>query len=187
MKNTRFLVFIFLVSTCSVFAQEHNEKYLELGIEAQQYPTGFLLGGRAELGLSAHHAIELRLGYNLLDHKDFGEHDSEIGGGLGFTLGYRYYLNADNQKWFGGVRADLWFNEIDWEDLATDILPASQGTTNVKVLQPTAIVGYRWGINDHFAISPTLAVGAEINIKTDGEAVGQGAIILWGINLTYRL
>jgi hypothetical protein len=40
------------------------------------------------------------VGYNLLDHKDFGVQESEKGGGFGFTLGYRYYFKPENKKWF---------------------------------------------------------------------------------------
>ncbi|MGK0365875.1 MAG: hypothetical protein ACI85O_002945 [Saprospiraceae bacterium] len=32
-------------------------------------------------------------------------------------------------------------------------------------------------------ITPTLAFGAEVNVKTKGEEVGQGTVVLWGVNL----
>ena len=183
-KKILFILIFSLYSFVS-FSQNETGVYFDLGVEAQQYPTGFLLGARAEIGIASHHALDVRIGYNSLDHKDFGEHESEIGGGFGFTLGYRYYFKPENRKWFLGARSDFWWNEIDWED---NIRNPNQmvGTTNVVVLQPTAIGGYRFLLNNNFVITPTLAFGAEINIKTEGEDVGQGAIVLWGINLGYK-
>ena len=175
---------LFFLET-NLFAQDDSGKYLDFGIEAQQYPTGFLLGIRSEIGLNKHHAVDVRIGYNLLDHQDFGVQEDEKGGGFGFTLGYRYYFQSQNTKWFLGARSDLWFNEVDWKD---NIGQANEinGTTDVVVLQPTAIGGYRFLLNDHWVITPTLAFGAEINIKTDGEEVGQGSILLWGLNIGYQ-
>jgi len=176
------LCFALFVWMNTLFGQETNEKYFELGLEGQQYPTGYLFGARAEIGLASHHALDFRIGYNALDHKDFGVHDTEEGGGFGGTIGYRYYFNPEHESWFVGARTDVWFNKVDW----TDLEPEAESSTDVVVLQPTLIGGYRWAFNDHFALTPTLAFGAEINIVTDGEEVGQGAIFLWGLNLTYR-
>lgn len=183
-----YALLLLLVSFNMINAQESNSKYLEFGIEAQRYPTGYLTGLRAELGLTLHHALDFRIGYNGLDHEDFGVHDSEIGGGFGGSIGYRYYFKPERENWFLGLRTDLWFNEIDWKDFApntSELIEAS--TTDVYVLQPTLIGGYRWAFHEHFALTPTVAVGAEINIITNGENVGQGPIFLLGLNFTYRL
>ena len=184
MKNKILFFIVFSLYHFSLFSQEGGTKYFDLGVEVQQYPTGFLFGVRSEFGLAEHHAMDIRIGYNSLDHKDFGVQESEKGGGFGFTIGYRYYFNLGNQKWFLGARSDLWFNEIDWFDNREDEMKA--GVTNIVVLQPTAIVGYRFLIKEHWVISPTLALGAEINVKTKGEEVGQGAIVLWGVNIGYQ-
>jgi len=164
------------------YAQDNWQPYKDIGVEIQQYPTGFLYGIKAEFGIKSHHAIDFRVGYNDLDHEDFGVQDSEIGGGFGGSVGYRYYFNPANKKLFLGARTDLWFNDIDWMNF-TD---ATEGETSIIVLQPTALVGYTFLLNDRFVISPTLALGAEINIKTDGEPVGEGGILLWGLNFLYR-
>jgi len=152
----------------------------DFGIEIQQYPTGFLFGVRGEVGLKAHHAIDFRLGYNSLDHRDLGVQENEEGGGFGGTIGYRYYFQPEHHKFFLGARTDLWFNSVDW------INSTEFGNTKITVLQPTAILGYLFLLNEKFVLTPTAALGAEINIKTEGAEVGQGAILLWGINLAYR-
>lgn len=167
-----------------LFGQDSASKYADIGIEVQVYPTGFLYGLKAEFGFKPKHALELRLGYNELDHQDFGVHLSEIGGGFGGTIGYRYYFKPTNTKFFLGVRSDIWFNKIEWFDIV--IRGIIEGETSVTVLQPTAIFGYSWLFGNHFVLTPTIAAGAEINIITDGAPVGEGPIVLVGINALYR-
>lgn len=180
-KNIAVLFAFFLSCNC-LFAQEAESKYAAFGIEVQQYPTGFLFGGRVEFGFKTHQSFDVRVSYNLVDHRDLGVHDNEEGDGLGFTLGYRYYFKPENDRLFFGLRSDLWFNTIDWEDD-----PNVSGTTNVVVLQPTAIGGYVFLIKERWTITPTLAFGQEINIVENGAPVGEGSILLWGINFSYRL
>ena len=164
-----------------LFAQDSFSKYNEFGIEFQQYPTGILLGAKGEFGFKAHHGFDFRIGYNFVDHRDQGKHNNEEGGGFGFTLGYRYYFNPQNTNFFLGARSDLWFNKIDWQDE-----PNLSGTTDIIVLQPTLIGGYVFLIHKKWVITPTLAFGYEINIVENGEPVGQGPTLLWGVNLNYR-
>lgn len=152
-----------------------------IGLEVQQYPTGFLSGIYGEFELKDQHTLNLRLGYNALDHQDFGVHDSEIGGGFGGSLGYRYYFKPAFKKTFIGVRSDLWFNSIDWEDIS------EAGNTKVTVLQPTVLAGYAWSVGERLRIVPELAFGREINVVTNGAEVGQGFILLWGLVVDYRL
>lgn len=184
MRNKILLVLTVLFTSMNTFGQMDDGFYYDLGVEVQQYPTGFLYGVRGEIGWTPYHAIDWRVGYNLLDHKDFGEHESEKGGGFGFTLGYRKYFKPTNQGWFLGIRSDLWWNEVSWKD---NIGKADEvvGTTKITVFQPTAIGGYGFLFNN-LLITPTVAFGGEFNIKTKGEKVGQGSIFLWGINLAYR-
>jgi len=176
-----FFTILFLQSIQYLFAQDEFSKYSEFGIEVQQYPTGFLLGARGEFGFKAHQSFDFRIGYNFVDHRDQGKHDNEKGGGFGFTLGYRYYFKPQNTRFFLGIRSDLWFNKIDWQDD-----PNLSGTTDIVVLQPTIIGGYLFLIEEKWSITPTLAFGYEINIVENGEPVGQGPILLWGANFNYR-
>lgn len=185
MENKILFVFLFLISSTNFFAQEIEGYYFDVGLEIQQYPTGFLFGIRSEVGLSPHNALDIRVGYNLLDHQGFGVHQSEKGGGLGFSLGYRHYFKSNNEGFFLGVRSDLWWNEVDWKDNIGEADELS-GTSRIIVLQPTAIGGYRYLFTDHWLVTPTVAFGAEFNVKTKGAGVGEGPIFLWGVNLAYR-
>jgi len=181
-----YLLFAFFAVVNSAIAQEKGGKFFEIGLEFQLYPTGYLAAIRGEIGLAPHHAVDFRVGYNGLDHGDNGVHNTEVGGGLGGSLGYRYYFNPAHKKWFIGARADLWNNDIDWSDPIPDSSEIIEGNSQVLVLQPTAIGGYRWEVSDHFAITGTVAFGAEINIITNGAQTGEGAIVLGGLNVTYR-
>jgi hypothetical protein len=62
-----------------------------------------------------------------------------------------------------------------------------RGATDVVVFQPTAQGGYTLLLGDSgFQVEGTVALGAEVNIRTKGEAVGQGAILLAGVGFAYR-
>ena len=97
----RFL-FILLIFGChQAFSQ------LEVGLELQAYPTGFIPGIHIEYGLTSQSALQGRLGYNIVRHRDLGEHDDERGGGFGGTLGYRYYFKPERKGLVIGLRCDL--------------------------------------------------------------------------------
>jgi hypothetical protein len=181
MFKKNIILFAFFLSCNYLVAQESFSKYSSFGIEMQLYPTGFLFGGRGEFGFKPHQSFDFRVGYNLVDHRDLGKHANEEGGGFGFTLGYRYYFQSQNTRFFLGIRSDLWFNKIDWQDS-----PSLSGTTNIIVLQPTLIAGYLFLINEKWSVSPTLAFGYEVNVVENGEPVGQGTIALLGVNFCYR-
>ena len=55
-----------------------------------------------------------------------------------------------------------------------------EGETDIWVLQPTVRAGYR--LMSTLDLSASL--GAEINVSTDGEPVGEGAILLVGLRWT---
>lgn len=152
-----------------------------IGVEAQVYPTGYLLGFRGELAISDRDAIDIRLGTNIFDHRELGVQDEETGHGFGFTIGYRKYFSDQKLRWFGGIRNDFWWNSVDWVNSNNEV-----GMTDIFVLQPTAIAGFVFQLNDRFNFTPTVAFGFEVNASTDGEPTGEGAIILGGINFDYR-
>lgn len=174
-----------IVSLSFTVAMSGQGKTFKIGIELQGYPTGFIPGVRGDLFFSDFSKAHVRLGYNVVRHGDAGEHDDERGGGFGFTLGYDI-LPFQSHRWMFGVRSDLWFNEIDWYDRGIQ-LPNVTGTTKVTVLQPTVQAGYRIPFGETVELWPTLGFGYEFNIKTEGAAVGHGAILLAGVVLNFEL
>ncbi len=149
--------------------------------ELRGYPAGgiasvgalFPYGQQAELGISAL--------YNRAERGDAGRHDDESGDGFGVGIEARRFHAASRLGWFYGVRAELFQLDIDWRDSGN-----RRGSTDITVLQPTARVGYRLPLAGG-ATSLELAggLGAEINLATDGEKVGEGAIGLIGVALRF--
>ena len=178
-------VLLALIVSCVLPAVMSGQgKTLKLGIELQGYPTGAIPGVRADLFFSDFSKAHVRVGYNIVRHGDAGEHDDERGGGPGFTLGYDI-LPLASHRLTVGARCDLWFNQVDWYDILPDD-SRIEGTTDVTVLQPTAQAGYRIPFGEKVELLPTLALGYEINIKTDGAEVGHGLILLAGFILNYE-
>lgn len=165
-----------------------------VGIELQAYPAGFILGVRGGIDLGSRQELNLRLGWNIARRGDFGEHDNERGGGAGFGLGYRYYLKDKLSGLFLGARTDLWLMDIDWTDrrpICPIVPPCTEtdvkGSTDITVFQPTLEAGYNLlNSRSGWLLAPTVSFGYEINVRTEGEEVGEGAILLGGVNLGYR-
>lgn len=158
----------------------------DLGLEFQAYPTGILPGVRIEKNFGQRHAAHLRLGANIFDHRHLGKHHTEVGNGFGFTMGYKRYFAENHERFFIGLRNDVWFNEVKWEK---DKLPKPPiqmtGLTKITVIQPTLEGGFTF-VKNQFFLAPTFAFGFEINVKTDGEPTGEGAILLLGVGAGYR-
>ena len=178
--------FLVLVLFSGTVISQSDTNYLELGLEFQQYPVGSIPGARLALQVAPRQALELRFGYNIAYHGDAGVHESEDGGGFGFSPGYQYWFRPNNQGLFLAARVDFWFNTIDWKDnigLPNEL----SGTTEIMVVQPTLMGGCSLPLGPNFHLTPTLAFGAEINTRQEGEDVGEGAILLAGLQINYRI
>lgn len=152
------------------------------GVEAQLYPAGLIVGPHFERPLSDRDVLTTRVAANLTERQDFGEHDDESGVGFGGGAGWRRFAKHGYQGWFWGGRIDLWFLSIDWEDRrgGMDV----EGETDIVVVQPTAELGYGWAQEGGGRWDLSASLGAEINVDTDGEDVGEGAILLLGVTWT---
>ena len=155
-----------------------GQDQLKYGLEIQAYPTGLIAGITMDYELSDKILGHIRAGYNMVRHRDLGEHDDERGGGFGGTLGLRYYFHQVFEEWFIEARSDLWFNKITWKD-RIGAINQTTGKSEVTVLQPTLMGGYSFEFGP-IRFCPTLALGYEVNIKTKGAETGQGPIILIG-------
>lgn len=186
MEN-RTLVILFFVYALSLEAWGQKPEFDALGIEAQLYPAGYILGIRYDRSIADQWTVNSRVGYNFARRRDLGEHDNEEGGGLGGGLGVRYYVKPEFQGIFLGARLDLWEMDIDWRDDGPPG-PSRIGTTEIFVLQPLIEGGYTFALADgNWLIAPKISLGYEINIQSDGEDVGEGAISLIGVSIQRRL
>jgi len=178
------LVAIVVVAAANGVAQSDNVRSV-IGLDLQVYPTGVIPGLRYEMPISSKSLLHVRAGYQLIDHRDLGKHEDETGTGYGLSLGYKRYLNEQQNKWSFMLKTDVWFNTIDWVGLEADA--AAMGTTEIVVLQPTVQAEYDFMLSDNVALSPSVAFGLEWNVKTDGSPTGEGPILLLGLSLGYRL
>ncbi len=161
--------------------QAPDRKFIR-GISLQGYPAGFIGTGKFTYFYRSDQSATLYLGLNVTDRRDWGRHDDESGIGAGAGLAWRRYFDEDGLGWFLGVRTDLWFMQIDWEENS-----GASGTTDIVVFQPTAQVGYSFlPEGSRWVFEASAALGAEINLQTDGEPVGEGAIFLLGLGAGFR-
>lgn len=155
-----------------------------LGAETQVYPAGVIPGVQARWETGTRSESYVRLAANLTDRRDFGEHDDERGGGGGLGVGWRRYVEASRSGWLYGARLDVWRLEIDWRD-APGQPSETSGESRIWVAQPSLETGYGWRLSEALRLELALGVGAEVNVSTDGEDVGQGAILLLGVTLLF--
>jgi hypothetical protein len=181
----RISIFLFLFNMIQIQTVAQSENKLGVYFEFQAYPTGLIPGLRIEKDINEKSSIHLRLGYNFIRHGSKGVHEDERGDGYGFTLGYKRHFNEGHKGLFLGLRNDIWFNSLEWQD-NIDNVDFVMGQTDVTVVQPTLEAGYSFVSSNGWVVSPSIAFGFEINAKTDGSEVGEGAILLLGVQLGKR-
>lgn len=157
----------------------HDPTARRAGVEVRGYPAGVTMMAHSQWPVGQHDAWFVAAGANLTDRRDLGEHYDEQGGGGGIGGGWRRYRDAARSRWYWGGRVDLWSLDIDWEDDG-----GADGTSQILVLQPTVEGGYAWVLGGPWVIEAGLGLGAEINVQTDGEDVGEGAILLGGVTVS---
>lgn len=180
MTSLRLLSAAIATSLLASCASNSAKPGIAWGVEAEVYPAGVVLAARGEKQISDRAVVSARVGYNFTERGDFGDHDDESGGGPGIGFSYRRWMGEGFQGWFWGARADLWWLEVDWED---DLAGGGKrkGTSDIIVFQPAGQGGYSWILAGGARLDLSGSLGVEINVDTDGEDVGEGAILLFGL------
>lgn len=184
--RTALLLFLTLL-ICPSDAQAQDTTFVREfggGPEFQLYPTGFIAGITFYQSLNQHGYVHVRFGYNHVRHGDNGLHEDESGHGWGGSLGYDQLVNLSNLSFLAGVRADIWKNKVNWINNIGEVNEMT-GTTKITVLQPTARIGYPIDLGPGYLL-PALSFGAEINVDTNGEEVGDGLILLLGLSYIWN-
>lgn len=185
MKYIAFTVLLFAFSPLIV-AQS------AISLDSQIYPAGIITGLRFDVPISDQAQVFARGGFNITDRRDWGEQKEEEGQGFGFGGGIEF-TNSNYERLSMILRTDIWFLNIDWQKptVICPIVPPcfesdTPQSTKVTVLQPTIGFGYQIPVSGSFFLKPSLNLGYEINVHTRGEEVGEGTIILGGIQAGYR-
>ena len=183
----RFLYFTTILFFCIPWtrisqAQAPDRQFVR-GLAVQAYPAGVIFNGHFAYFYKPNQSIGVYLGYNLTNRRDWGEHDDEQGGGAGAGLAWRYYFKEKGVNGLhAGIRTDMWFMTIDWEEDT-----GQEGETEISVLQPTVQLGYSFFPQEsRLTFELNASLGAEFNVLTRGEDVGEGAILLVGFGFGYR-
>lgn len=149
--------------------------------ELRGYPSGAIVSGGLQRGFGNDWLAGAHVAWNFVDRGSNGEFAHEDGGGFGFGGTLDKYFAPDRNGWFVGGRAELYFLEIDYRD------PGIRGSSDITVFQPTARAGYGWTFGGgRYGLTAALSLGAEINVDTDGAEVGEGAILLGGVALSFK-
>lgn len=185
MKKGCYLLLILTFLTQWTHAQDTRLRGAQsLGFDLQNYPAGTIFNIKSAWAVSAKEELIGKLGYNIAQRQNFGEHDSEEGNGPGFTFAYKRYVRNGFKGWYAEGRVGMWFLDIDWRDNT----PAASGNTDISVLQPTLGIGYDFALNkERLKLGLLVAFGYEVNFITSGEEVGQGGILLFGASLTFPI
>ena len=174
---------MFFCSFVIVLGQNNS---LYLGPEYNYYPAGHVVGIQAEYSPNNnHHSFNARIASNITRRWDFsGLNDDERGVGFGTSLGYRYYLTPECNGVYLGARTDLWFITVNWKDSSEAI---KSGTSKITVIQPTFEIGYLFKFKRGWELGTACVNGVELNVKTEGEPVGEGWITLWQLRISKRI
>ena len=147
--------------------------------ELRLYPVGQIVSAGLILPLDARTEWGATVLYNRARRGDDGRRADESGDGFGIGVELSRFWRREPKGWFYSVRAELLRLDIDWRD------PGRAGDSTITVLQPTLRLGYR--TNPFFQglrASVAANAGAEINVATRGEKVGEGAIGLLSFALS---
>ena len=149
--------------------------------ELRVYPAGQILSAGLIWPLDARTEWGVSALYNRARRGDAGHHEDESGDGFGVGMELNRFWNSKSQGWFYGARAELFELDINWRDLART------GDSTVTVFQPTLRLGYRTQPSfKGLGITVAVNAGAEVNVATRGESVGQGAIGLLSFALLFK-
>lgn len=190
--RTTFYALLILLADAStiVNAQENidsdNAKRMDMGITIQWYPAGIITILNTELFAGNKSSMLFRLGANFIDRRNYSPYnDNEKGKGFGGTLGYRRYFYRKYGCFIAGFNTDIWNTWINWKN-NIEQANQTQGRTYTLVIQPWIEAGYFVNINKSpFQIGLSTGFGRELNIITNGKAVGQGWINSVSIQFQY--
>ena len=149
--------------------------------ELRVYPSGLILGAGWRQPLGPRDEAQATLLYNRARRGGNGRHEDERGDGAGIGLAWEHYFRDGRLGWSMRGSADLSALRIDYRDGATT------GRSDITVLQPAIGAAYTFSSDDdRWRWKLGASVGSEINIRTRGSKVGDGAILLIGLSVSAR-
>jgi hypothetical protein len=182
MKKPILLSFSLIVLSFAGRSQDVGYRTTDIGAEFQWSPDGTAYNLQFAFNARTHHSFLLRAGYNTAPAKKTDLHDGEEGNGWGGSFGYRYYTGVMPKRFYIGTRLEIRNMKIHWS------VSTTESDTKLTIFQPSLEAGYTFLINDLFFITPFVAAGPQVNLKTEGPGVnyGEGFNPLAGISAGWR-
>lgn len=182
MKKALIYILLSAMSFTSYSQSKDVKKKVEIGVELEAYPVGYIPVITSNIFLKDDLALRFRIGGNFADRGDnSGLNDSEIAKGYGFSAGIVKYLPVKGGNIIAGFATDFWFMKTDWID------DTESGTTTNFVVQPWLSSGYLYNFSNKFNAGIILGFGREINTFNKGEEVGQGFMASVSFQANYKL
>jgi len=182
MNKVGFIILVSALSFAAFSQSKENTKKVEIGLELEAYPVGYIPVVTSNVFLKDDLALRFRVGGNFADRGDnSGLNDSEIANGYGFSVGIVKYFSVKGGSIIAGFATDFWFMKTNWIDNSV------KGTTTNLVIQPWISSGYLYDFSTKFNAGITLGFGREINTFNKGEEVGQGFMGTLSLQANYKL
>jgi hypothetical protein len=180
MKKAITLFLLLFIFNASHAQMEVGYNTTDVGAEFQYYKNGKFIGLHLATNSKLHHSFHVTIGYYMAGDPTASFYYNQNKGGLGFGLGYRYYVNLRPHGFFIGAKADLFTNKIM---LNTQI---PEGPYTSSILIPSLQTGYLILINDMFFITPTASVGYKTNLQSKMSADKKKAVGLLGVSCGFK-
>ena len=179
MRKLTIILFLSLFSFASFSQSEVGYNTTDFGAEFQWYKDGKFVGLHFAANSKLHNSFHAMIGiYSAETPKSTYYYNSKKGG-VGFGLGYRYYINLRPHGFFAGLNLNLFTKEV---------ILNTQTPEHVKslIFIPTFQAGYMILINDLFFITPTVQGGYKTNLQSKLSADEKKAVGLLGINMGFK-
>ena len=109
MKKIGFFILLSIISFSTFSQSKDNSKKVELGLEFEAYPVGYIPVVATNIFLKDDLALRFRVGGNFADRGDkSGFNDNEIAKGYGFSTGIIKYFLVKGGNIIAGFVTDFW-------------------------------------------------------------------------------
>jgi len=172
------VLFFYLHATSQI---DVGYRTTDIGIEYQHFNDGSFVGLHFAANAKIHHSFHTTIGYYIAGNKPTASYYNDSKGGLGFNLGYRYYVKPRPDGLFIGIKTNLFINKI----MLNTQTPEGPYTSMIFI--PAVQTGFMLLINDAFFITPSIEGGFKTNLQNKLSADKGKGVFLAGISCGFKI